>query len=383
MEIYLVGGAVRDKRLGLPAVERDWVVVGSTPEEMRRLGYQQVGKEFPVFLHPETKEEYALARTERKTGHGYTGFETCATADITLEQDLQRRDLTINAMAETPDGELIDPCNGAADLSDGVLRHVSPAFSEDPVRILRVARFAARFAHWGFRVDHGTNALMRHMVQDGEVDHLVPERVCAELVKALAERTPSRFFAVLYGCGALARLFPEVEPLYLVDTEQGHGGTSPLVTLDAVVTDSRDPAIRFAALVCDIDRLEQDAFNRDTLAALCERLRLPNSYRELAQLALVHRRQLLAADRLEPESVLGLLENTDALRRPERFAGLLQVCASDARAHDEDFNRETLAQALATAQAVDTGALQQQGISGKALGEAIRLARIKAIETSM
>lgn len=383
MEIYLVGGAVRDKRLGLPAIERDWVVVGSTPEEMLRLGYRPVGKEFPVFLHPETKEEYALARTERKTGHGYTGFETCATADITLEQDLRRRDLTINAMAETPDGELIDPCNGAADLSNGVLRHVSPAFSEDPVRILRVARFAARFAHWGFRVAHETNALMRHMVENGEVDHLVPERVCTELVKALAEKTPSRFFAVLYGCGALAHLFPEVEPLYRVDAETGHERTGPLVTLDAVVADSPDPVARFAALVCDIDRLEQDSFNRDALATLCERLRLPNAYRELAQLVLAHRRQLFAADRLEAEAVFALLENTDALRRPERFARLLQVCASDARAHDEDFNREYLAQVLASAQAVNTDTLQQTGISGKALGEAIRQARIKAIETSM
>jgi len=383
MEVYLVGGAVRDKRLGLPVNERDWVVVGSTPEEMLQLGYQPVGKDFPVFLHPETKEEYALARTERKTGHGYTGFETCATADITLEQDLQRRDLTINAMAETPDGELIDPCNGAADLSDGVLQHVSPAFAEDPVRILRVARFAARFAHRGFRVAHGTNALMRKMVADGEVDHLVPERVCAELVKALAEKTPSRFFTVLYGCGALARLFPEIEPLYLAEPDPTHERTSPLVTLDAVVADSQDPATRFAALVCDLDRLEQHTFNRDMLDTLCDRVRLPNPYRELAQQVLARRRQILVADRLDPDSVMGLLENTDALRRPERFAELLQVCASDARAHAEDFNGEYLAQALATVQAVTSGSLQQQGISGKALGEAIRQARIKAIETSM
>ncbi len=379
MEIYLVGGAVRDKHLGLPVSERDWVVVGSTPEEMRQLGYRPVGRDFPVFLHPETQEEYALARTERKTGHGYTGFETCATADITLEQDLLRRDLTINAMAETADGELIDPCNGAADLNDGVLRHVSPAFAEDPVRILRIARFAARFAHQGFKVAHGTNILMRHMVQDGEVDHLVPERVCAELVKALGEKTPSRFFSVLQGCSALARLFPEVEPLYVAESGSTHGQASPLLTLDTVVPDSQDPAARFAGLVCDIDRLEQDAFNRDSLNTLCDRVRLPNPYRELGQLILAHRRQLLAADRLEPESVMGLLENTDALRRPERFARLLQVCAGDARVHNEDFNREYLVQALATVQAVDSGALQQQGISGKALGEALRTARITAI----
>jgi tRNA nucleotidyltransferase (CCA-adding enzyme) len=379
MEIFLVGGAVRDKHLGLPVGERDWVVVGSTPEEMLQLGYQPVGRDFPVFLHPETKEEYALARTERKTGHGYTGFETCATADITLEQDLQRRDLTINAMAETPDGELIDPCNGASDLGDGVLRHVSPAFAEDPVRILRVARFAARYAHLGFRVAHATNALMRKMVADGEVDHLVPERVCAELVKALAEKTPSRFFTVLYGCGALARLFPEIEPLYLVEPDPAHGRASPLVTLDAVVTDSRDTALRFAGLVCDIDRFGQDNFDRDALAVLCDRVRLPNQYRELAQQVLARRREILSADRSGPEAVMDLLENTDALRRPQRFAGLLQVCASDARAHAEEFNGTYLAQALATVQAVDSGSLQQQGLNGKALGEALRKARIAAL----
>jgi tRNA nucleotidyltransferase (CCA-adding enzyme) len=380
MKIYLVGGAVRDKRLGLPAAERDWVVVGSSPEEMLRLGYRPVGREFPVFLHPETKEEYALARTERKTGHGYTGFETSATSDITLEQDLQRRDLTINAMAETPDGELIDPYNGAADLRNGVLRHVSPAFSEDPVRILRVARFAARLAHWGFRVAHETNALMRLMVENGEVDHLVPERVCSELVRALGERTPSRFFAVLHGCGALARLFPEVEPLYRSGAGEGHEGKDPLVTLVAVAAEDPEPVTRFAALVCDIDRLEQGGFNRDALVALCERLRLPNAYRELALLVLAHRRQLIAADRLEAEAVLELLENTDALRRPERFARLLQVCAGDASAHGTGFNREYPAQALASARAVKSGTLQQAGISGKALGEALRTARIHAIE---
>ncbi len=210
MDIYLVGGAVRDKQLGLPVKERDWVVVGSSAQAMLALGYQPVGKDFPVFLHPRTKEEYALARTERKTGHGYTGFETCADPDISLEEDLLRRDLTINAMAETPGGELIDPYNGLDDLNNGVLRHVSPAFAEDPVRILRTARFAARLAPWGFHVAHGTNALMRSMVADGEAAHLVPERVWAELVKALQTDTPARFFQVLAGCGALQVVFPEL-----------------------------------------------------------------------------------------------------------------------------------------------------------------------------
>ena len=211
MEIYLVGGAVRDKRLGLPVRERDWVVVGATPQELLSQGYKPVGRDFPVFLHPVSKEEYALARTERKTGPGYTGFETCSDPTITLEEDLRRRDLTINAMAETPGGELIDPYGGVEDLDNGLLRHVSPAFAEDPVRILRVARFAARFAHRGFRVAHQTNALMRQMVENGEVDHLVPERVWSEFARALEAKTPERFFDVLYGCGALARLFPEIE----------------------------------------------------------------------------------------------------------------------------------------------------------------------------
>jgi len=192
MEIYLVGGAIRDTRLGLPVKERDWVVVGATPQDMLDLGYQPVGKDFPVFLHPQSKEEYALARTERKTGHGYTGFETCADPGITLEQDLLRRDLTINAMAETPEGELVDPYKGMDDLNNGVLRHVSPAFSEDPVRVLRTARFAARFEPQGFHVAHDTNALMRRMVQNGEVSHLVAERVWAELVKALDTEKPAR-----------------------------------------------------------------------------------------------------------------------------------------------------------------------------------------------
>ena len=230
METYLVGGAVRDKLLHLPVRERDWVVVGATPEEMLALGYIPVGRDFPVFLHPETRDEYALARTERKTGHGYTGFATCSDPGITLEQDLLRRDLTINAMAETAHGELIDPYGGREDLDNGVLRHVSPAFAEDPVRILRIARFAARFSRMGFHVAHDTNRLMRTMVARGEVDYLVPERVWAELVKALAENTPARFFEVLQGCNALEKLFPEMGPL------AGTPDADPWRGLEAMIT---------------------------------------------------------------------------------------------------------------------------------------------------
>ncbi|MDH3527089.1 MAG: multifunctional CCA addition/repair protein [Gammaproteobacteria bacterium] len=380
MEIYLVGGAVRDKRLGLPVSECDWVVVGSTPGEMLKQGYMPVGKDFPVFLHPQTKDEYALARTERKTGPGYTGFETCADPDITLEQDLLRRDLTINAMAETPEGELIDPYGGLDDLENGVLRHVSPAFSEDPVRILRVARFAARFDHWGFRVAHETNALMRHMVGAGEVDHLVPERVWAELVKALAEKTPARFFDVLYGCGALAKLFPEVESLYIATDRPGHGHKDDIFpVLQAAVRLSDDPAIRFAALVCDT------GLGTPALDRLCERLRAPNAYRELASLAIGHRGQAHGVAELAAGDVLHLLVALDAFRRPQRFEDFLQVCRADADAHHRDHGgqypqAELLRRAYAAAREVDTGALAGAGLSGPAIGQALREQRIKAIE---
>jgi tRNA nucleotidyltransferase (CCA-adding enzyme) len=266
---------------------------------MLALGYQPVGKDFPVFLHPLTHEEYALARTERKTGPGYTGFATCYDPTITLEQDLRRRDLTINAMAETPAGELIDPYGGADDLDHGVLRHVSPAFAEDPVRILRVARFAARFARWGFRVAHETNVLMRQMADSGEVDHLVPERVWAEFARALGEQTPQRFFDVLHACGALARLFPEVEPLYPPARPARHGQESGAFSaLTAAVALETAPPVRCAALVCDIARVTGASFGTRRLAAMCARLRAPAAYRELAALALQQRGRVHAADTL-------------------------------------------------------------------------------------
>ena len=336
LRVYLVGGAVRDRLLGLPVRERDWVVVGATAQEMLALGYTPVGKEFPVFLHPETKEEYALARTERKTGPGYTGFAVHADPDVTLEEDLLRRDLTINAMAETPDGELIDPYGGKDDLDNGILRHVSPAFAEDPVRILRIARFAARFSRWGFHVAHETNKLLRSMVASGEVDQLVPERVWAELVKALAEPEPVRFFEVLHGCGALARLFPELEPLY--PAAGGHA-TAPrlpavLPVLQAAVGLSREAAVRWAALICDIDNADPYALDKPRLIALCERLRTPNACRELALLALQYRHQVHEIAGLSPTAMLDLLTALDALRRPERLDDFLLVCEADARSRD-------------------------------------------------
>lgn len=381
MEIYLVGGAVRDKRLGLPVRERDWVVVGATPGEMLALGYQPVGKDFPVFLHPDTKEEYALARTERKTGHGYTGFETCADPGITLEEDLLRRDLTINAMAETPEGVLIDPCNGLEDLNNGVLRHVSAAFAEDPVRILRTARFAARFAQWGFHVAHATNDLMRRMVQNGEASHLVAERVWAELVKALDTQTPARFFKVLAGCGALGVLFPELAPAVNSTAADVHvQDILALPVLEQAVTLSNRTTIRFAALACDMDNLHPGGTGDAALASLCERYRVPNACRDLARLAVRQRRRLQVAVRLSADVVLGLLNSVDAFRRADRFGELLQVCAADAAASQRKFNSDYLLQALAVAQSVNTDDLQASGLSGVEIGKALQQKRVEAIE---
>jgi tRNA nucleotidyltransferase (CCA-adding enzyme) len=384
MEIYLVGGAVRDRRLGLPVRERDWVVVGATPQELLSQGYKPVGRDFPVFLHPVSKEEYALARTERKTGPGYTGFETCSDPTITLEEDLRRRDLTINAMAETSEGELIDPYGGAEDLDNGLLRHVSPAFAEDPVRILRVARFAARFAHWGFRVAHQTNALMRQMVDNGEVDHLVPERVWSEFARALEAKTPERFFDVLYGCGALARLFPEIEPLYRQahPARHGHeGGTFPAlrnsVSLDA------DPAIRCAALGCDIARSADSAFDSRRLAAMCARLHAPTAWRDLAMLALQYRERIHAAPTLPADSLLDLLSDLDAFRRGERFEDILLVCRADAGLPDDAHSylpADTLRAARVAAAAVRIDDLVAGGEDGKAIAGELRQRRIRAIQ---
>jgi tRNA nucleotidyltransferase (CCA-adding enzyme) len=384
MKIYLVGGAVRDRRLGLPVRERDWVVVGATPQELLSQGYKPVGRDFPVFLHPVSKEEYALARTERKTGPGYTGFETCSDPTITLEEDLRRRDLTINAMAETPEGELIDPYGGAEDLDNGLLRHVSPAFAEDPVRILRVARFAARFAHWGFRVAHQTNALMRQMVQNGEVDHLVPERVWSEFARALETKTPERFFDVLYGCGALARLFPEIEPLYrqASPARHGHKGGAFPALRSSVALDA-DPAIRCAALACDISRGVGEDFDSRCLAAMCARLHAPSAWRDLAMLALQHRERIHSAAALPAAAKLDLLGDLDAWRRGKRFEDILLVCRADARLKDDAHSYPptgVLRAARQAAAAVRIDDLVGTGEDGKTIAGELRQRRIRAIQ---
>jgi tRNA nucleotidyltransferase (CCA-adding enzyme) len=382
VDVYLVGGAVRDKLLGLPVRERDWVVVGATPQQLLELGYTAVGKDFPVFLHPGTKEEYALARTERKTAPGYTGFTVCSDPRITLEEDLQRRDLTINAMAEDADGRLIDPYGGRDDLDNGLLRHVSPAFAEDPVRILRAARFAACFARYGFHVAHGTNTLMRQMVDNGEVDHLVPERVWSELYKALGCDMPTQFFNVLAGCGALERLFPEVARLAATPATPVHGNARlQLPVLDSATGMRNDIAIRFAALMCDIDNGSPDGFSTKALDAFCTRLRVPNQCRELAGMVLQHRAQAHRSRVLPAQELLDLLMSLDAFRRGERLADFIAVCAAEARAVDAASHDYPPAELLERVwQAATAVKPETRGKSGPEIGAALRARRIEAIE---
>lgn len=408
MEVYLVGGAVRDKRLGLPVSDRDYVVVGATPDDMVAQGFRPVGADFPVFLHPETKEEYALARTERKSGRGYKGFTVYAAPDVTLEDDLRRRDLTINAMAETLDGRLVDPFGGAADLAHKILRHVSPAFAEDPVRILRVARFAARFAARGFRVADETVALMREMVASGEVDHLVPERVWAELERALGEDTPSRFFEALRACGAAARLFPEIDALYGVPQPPRHHpeidtGVHVMLVVDMAARLSADRRVRFAALMHDVGKgttpkaewprhVGHEARGAALIGRFCERLRVPNEFRDLAVLVARHHLLCHRLFELRPSTVLDLLESLDAFRRPERVGLFAVACEADARGRagyeDNPYpQRAQLLRALDAARAIDAGAIAAQttesGSGGEAIGTRIRERRIDAVRKVM
>jgi tRNA nucleotidyltransferase (CCA-adding enzyme) len=403
MKTYLVGGAVRDKLLDLPVTDRDWVVVGSTPEQMLAQDFRPVGKDFPVFLHPETNEEYALARTERKTAPGYTGFEFHAAPDVTLEQDLERRDLTINAMAMDDNGQLIDPFDGADDLHNGLLRHVSPAFAEDPVRILRIARFAARFARWGFRIAHDTHALMLNMVEAGEVDALVAERVWTETVKALAEPNPERFFEVLRGCGALERIFPEIDRLFGVPQPARHHpeidtGVHVMMVLQQSVRLSDDTRVRFAALVHDLGKgtTPKDQWPRHIahehrsarlVRELCERLKVPKEFRDLGIITAEYHSHCHRALELKPATLLKLLEATDAFRRPQRFEQFLLACEADARGRtgleERDYPQaDCLRAALEAASAVDARPFAGQGLKGEQIAEAIReerLHRIKAL----
>jgi tRNA nucleotidyltransferase (CCA-adding enzyme) len=359
MQVYLVGGAVRDELLGLTATERDWVVVGATPDELARAGYRAVGREFPVFLHPASSEEYALARLERKTAPGYRGFETQFSPEVTLEQDLQRRDLTINAMARAADGTLIDPYGGQRDLERRLLRHVSPAFVEDPVRVLRVARFAARLAALGFKLAPETGELMRRMVANGEINALVPERVWREMQRALGEANPEVFFDILKDCGALAVLLPEVD---------WHQPARQALRHAARISAER--SMRFAALLADTEPA--------AIAALCERLRVPNDYRELALLTARLHTRIAGADALDPAGVLELLEAADAFRRPERFELLLR--AAQARSGADDTVHAALAVALVTAAGVTVPREQLAQLRGLAIAAAYRAARIERLQ---
>lgn len=332
MKIYAVGGSVRDEMLGLAVKDRDYVVVGATPQEMIDAGYRAVGADFPVFLHPETNEEYALARTERKTAPGYAGFAFHATPDVTLIDDLKRRDLTINAMAVADDGTLIDPYGGANDLAQKILRHVSEAFSEDPVRLLRVARFAARFQSLGFRVADETLELMRVMVASGEADHLVSERVWQELARGLMETTPSAMFTMLHASGALAKILPEVEALFTRATnDRSTTQLSTMPLLDLAAKRNFSLPIRFAILVHDLMReMSNPIGDHSTLVslirALCERLRVPLECRDFATMVAKWHWQLSIAPALTNEELLALLDGVDALRRPERFGDWLDAC---------------------------------------------------------
>lgn len=400
MEIYLVGGAVRDELLGLPVSERDWVVVGATADDMKARGFKQVGADFPVFLHPATGEEYALARTERKSAPGYHGFVVSADPAVTLEQDLRRRDLTINAMAKDAAGRLIDPFGGRADLERRVLRHVSPAFVEDPVRILRVARFAARFADRGFAVAGETMQLMAAMVENGEVDALVPERVWTELQRALGERRPRVFLEVLRSCGALARLFPEIARLFGVPQPPKYHpevdcGVHTLLVLDQAVRLSSDPVVRFAALTHDLGKADTPSDQWPShkghewrsvyrVRRLCERLKAPREYRQLAELGARYHSRCHHLAELRPATILDTLERLDALRRPARFAQFLLVCEADSRGRTGLESRaypqaRWFEQARAIVAAVDARPLAARGLTGDAMRRALRRERLQAI----
>lgn len=404
MKTYLVGGAVRDELLQRPVTERDWVVVGATPELLCELGYTPVGKDFPVFLHPQTHEEYALARTERKTASGYRGFQVHAAPEVTLEEDLARRDLSINAMARDGEGRLLDPFGGARDLAGRWLRHVSPAFVEDPVRILRIARFQARYHYLGFRIAPATLALMRELVANGEVDALVPERVWAETLKALAEPHPGVYFQALRQCGALGRIFPEIEGLFGVPQPPHHHpevdtGDHVLRALDCAVTLGADPTVRFAVLVHDLGKgttpaglwprhLGHEKRGAELVLAMAKRLKIPNEFRDLGALTAAHHTRVHQAMEARPGTLLELLQQTDAFRRGTRFQQMLLACEADARGRlgleTRPYpQRGRVQQALEAAAAVTGKPLAEAGFQGEELAAKLRERRLQAITAAL
>ena len=400
MKIYLVGGAVRDALLGLPVTERDWVVVGATPDEMQAKGFRPVGQDFPVFLHPKTQEEYALARTERKSGHGYGGFTFHAAPDVSLDDDLVRRDLTINAMAQEEGGQVFDPFNGRMDLKARLLRHVSPSFAEDPLRVLRVARFAARY-HWlGFRVADDTLVLMRQLADSGELDYLVPERVWKETSRALMERDPQVFFQVLHACGALKVLLPELAALDGVpQPEQHHPEVDTLVhqwlCLEQASRLNLPLTARYAVLCHDLGKgktpeeewprhIAHEIRSARLAKTVSKRWRVPKDAATLAALVAEYHTHCHRALELKPATVWKLLKTLDVIRRPERLEDFLLSCEADARGRtgleDRPYPQvDYLRGAAQAASNIDVAALRQSGIEGPALGEAIEKARIHAI----
>jgi tRNA nucleotidyltransferase (CCA-adding enzyme) len=404
MEIYLVGGAVRDRCLGLPVRDKDWVVTQATPEEMLRLGYRQVGRDFPVFIHAETGEEYALARTEKKTAPGYKGFTVHASPEVTLEQDLQRRDLTINAMAVDSRGELIDPCGGRKDLEKKKLRHISPAFREDPVRLLRVARFAARFADSGFTVAEETMEMMRGMVADGEADALVAERIWQETHTALLEPRPQVFFQILRDCGALPVLFPELEALFGVpQNPKWHPeidcGVHMMMALQLAARLSDDPVVRFAVLVHDLGKgttpkedlprhIGHEKRSVELILEMGARLRIPNEYLGLARLVAQWHGHCHRAMELRPATLLKLIEATDAWRRPQRLENFLTACEADYRGRggftERNYPQAGLVRDMAKLSGgIAAESLDLDGLKGDEIGARLSAARRRAIAVAL
>ena len=400
MKIYTVGGYVRDQLLGIESKDKDWVVVGATPEQMLQLGYKAVGKDFPVFLHPKTKQEYALARTERKTAVGYTGFSFNASLDVTLEDDLMRRDLTINAIAQDEHGTIVDPYNGQQDINDRILRHVSPAFVEDPLRVLRVARFAARFAHLGFSIADETLALMQKITESGEISALVAERVWQELHATLQTKNPEVFFKVLCDCGALKILFPEIDRLFGVpQTKEYHPeidtGVHTLMVLEQAVKLSTDTEVRFAALVHDLGKgltpqnewpkhINHEQRGIEPVKQLCNRFKTPKSFRELALIVTEYHLIYHRVEELKPATVVKYLQLMDAFRRPERFEKFLLACEADSRGRtgweDKAFKQPKIFRDyFKVANEVDYSQLKEQGLQGKEFADGLTELKVKAV----
>ncbi|NOH23112.1 multifunctional CCA addition/repair protein [Vibrio europaeus] len=401
MQRYLVGGAVRDQLLDIEVYDRDWVVVGSTPEELLNKGYTAVGKDFPVFLHPKSKEEHALARTERKVGSGYTGFECYFAADVTLEEDLLRRDLTINAMAQDPDGNIIDPFNGQRDLNDRILRHVSQAFTEDPLRVLRVARFAAKLHHLGFSVAEETIELMCHIANSGELEHLTAERVWQEWHKSLSTQNPQVFLSVLQQCGALKVVLPELDALFGVpQPEKWHPeidtGIHTLMVAKQAALLSESLPVRFASQVHDLGKgitpeseWPSHKMHCHTglklIKALCERVRVPNEYRDLALMVCEQHSNIHRAAELRPETKLKVLNKFDVWRKPERLQDILICCMADSRGRtgfeDIDYPQKAIfEQAYQAALSVNVQDIIKGGFKGAAIRGEMEKRRVEAIE---